>query len=167
MRILHWALRCLSDRLMLPFFDLLGGTRDTVLGGRLCVLYTIGRKSGLRREIPLNYAPTTRGAALLAGFGRGAGWVYNLRAEPRTQVLVGDRVYPATAVELTDPEQALRATRAVLRNAGAAGFFYGWDPRRASDDRVRAVVEGTFAFHLVFENPPPWSPGATVRHETS
>ncbi len=158
MRLLHWVMRVGSDRIMLPFFEALGGTRDTVLGGRLCVLRTVGRKSGLAREIPLSYAPTTRGVALLAGFGRGTGWVYNLRAQPRASMLVGERVYSATAVEIIDREQARRATRAVLRNAGAAGFFYGWDPRRASDARIDTVVEQTLAFHLVFDQPPPWGP---------
>lgn len=158
MRLLHSILRVASDRIMLPCFELLGGTRDTVLGGRLCVLRTVGRRSGLPREIPLSYAPTTRGVALLAGFGRGTGWVYNLRARPRAEVLVGDRPYQATAVEIVERQQARRATRAVLRSAGAAGFFYGWDPRRASDERIDAVVEQTLCFHLVFDQPPPWQP---------
>ena len=43
MRLLHWLLRVLSDRLMLPLFELLGGTMDTTLGGRLCVLHAVGR----------------------------------------------------------------------------------------------------------------------------
>ena len=157
MRLLHWLLRALSDRIMLPLFGVLGGTMDTTLGGRLCVLYTIGRKSGRPREIPLNYVPTKVGVGLLAGFGRSAGWVYNLRATPRTSLLVGDRRYDATAVELTDRDQAKAVTRGVLRNAGAMGFFYGWDPRRASEDQVGAVVDETLVFHLVFDEPPPWT----------
>ena len=166
MRILRWLLRVGSDRLMLPFFDLFGGTRDTTLGGRLCVLHTVGRKSGTPRVVPLNYARTTRGVVLLSGFGRGAGWIYNLRARPATEILIGARLYPATAVEITDADQALRATRAVLCNAGAAGFFYGWDPRRASDERVRRVVAETLVFELVFDEPPPWAPGSAAADET-
>ncbi|HSM32960.1 MAG TPA: nitroreductase family deazaflavin-dependent oxidoreductase [Anaerolineae bacterium] len=155
-RLIHRLLRLLSDHLMLPLFEAMGGTQDSVLGGRLCVLRTIGRKSGQPREIPLNYAPTTAGVALLAGFGRSAGWVYNLRAQPRTEVLVGERCYRATAVEISHPVQALRATRAVLRNAGVAGFFYGWDPRRASDEQLAGVVSETVCFHLRFDEPPAW-----------
>jgi len=79
MRLLHRLLRLMSDYLMLPFFDA-GGTRDSTLGGRLCVLRTIGRKSGQPREIPLDYAPAMAGLVLLAGFGRRAGWVHDLRA---------------------------------------------------------------------------------------
>lgn len=163
MRLLHWLLRTLSDRIMLPFFDLVGGTVDTTLGGRLCVLRTTGRKSGLPREIPLNYVPTTSGVGLFAGFGRSAGWVHNLRARPHATVLVGTRVYEATAVELHDRAQGIAVTRGVLRNAGAMGFFYGWDPRRASDERVASVLDETLAFHLVFETPPPWAPQDAAR----
>ena len=80
MRLLHRALRLLSDYIMLPMFGLVGGTRDTVLGGRLCVLYTVGRRSGHPRQIPLNYATTTQGLAVIAGFGRSTGWVHNLKS---------------------------------------------------------------------------------------
>jgi len=157
MRLLRQALRLLSDYLMLPLFGVLGGTRDSTLGGRLCVLHTVGRKTGLPREIPLSYTRTTAGVVVLAGFGRGCGWIYNLRAQPRVEVLVGDQDYSAIAVEVIDPEQALRATRALLKDAGVAGFFYGWDPRRASDEQVRRVVDETSCFHLRFEGEPAWS----------
>ena len=164
MRLLHWLLRALSDRIMLPLFEVLGGTMDSTLGGRLCVFYTIGRKSGRPREIPLNYVPTTVGVGLLAGFGRSTGWVHNLRSEPRTSLLIGDRRYDATAIELTDRDQVMAVTRGALRNAGAMGFFYGWDPRRASDEQVGAVVDETLAFHLVFDDPPPWTPAGVSRN---
>jgi len=157
MRLLRQALRLLSDYLMLPLFGVLGGTRDSTLGGRLCVLRTVGRKSGLPREIPLSYSPTTAGVVVLAGFGRGCGWVHNLRAQPRVEVLVGEHAHRAMAVEIIDPEQSLRATRAALKDAGAAGFFYGWDPRRASDEQVRRVVDETYCFHLRFEGERAWS----------
>ena len=157
MWLLRRSMRLLSDYLMLPWFDMLGGTRDSVLGGRLCVLHTVGRRSGEPREIPLNYAPSSAGVALLAGFGRSSGWVHNLRAQPGAELLVGDVRYRATAVEITHPRQAARATRAVLRNAGVAGFFYGWDSRRASDAQVENVVKETICFHLRFDESPPWN----------
>jgi hypothetical protein len=43
-----------------------------------------------------------------------------------------------------------------LCSAGAAGFFYGWDPRRASDERIGRVVDDTMCFHLRFEERPAW-----------
>jgi deazaflavin-dependent oxidoreductase (nitroreductase family) len=157
MRLLHRALRLLSDYLMLPLFGLLGGTRDSTLGGRICVLHTVGRKSGQPRQIPLNFVPTTEGVGLLAGFGRGAGWLYNLRAQPEATIMLGSESYRVTAVEITDPAQALEVTRGVLRNAGAMGYFYGWDPRTASDEQVQAVVDETFCFHMRFEESPSWA----------
>jgi deazaflavin-dependent oxidoreductase (nitroreductase family) len=157
MRLLHRALRLLSDYLMLPLFGLLGGTRDSTLGGRICVLHTVGRKSGQPRQIPLNFVPTTESVGLLAGFGRGTGWLYNLRAQPEATIMLGSESYRVTAVEITDPAQALEVTRGVLRNAGAMGYFYGWDPRTASDEQVQAVVDETFCFHMRFEESPSWA----------
>ena len=152
MRLLHRAMRFFSDYMMLPLFGLYGGTRDSVLGGRLCVLRTIGCKSGLPRAIPLNYAPTTAGIVIVAGFGRGTGWVHNLRACPEAEVLIGSDVISVEAVEITRRDQACRATRAVLKDAGAAGFFYGWDPRRASDAQVQRVADELVCFHLRFSD---------------
>ena len=157
MRLLHWLLRALSDHIMLPLFGVLGGTRDSTLGGRMCVLFTVGRKSGQRREIPLNYVPTTQGVGLLAGFGRSTGWVHNLRARPRASLLVGDRTYEVAAFEVLDRAHSIDVTRGVLRNAGAMGFFYGWDPRRASDEQVGRVLDDICLFHLVFDERPPWA----------
>lgn len=133
---------------MLPLFGVFGGTRDSVLGGRLCVLYTVGRKSGRPREIPLNYAATTQGVAVIAGFGRSTGWVHNLRARPEAQVLVGDEVRDVRAQEIRERDQVREVVRAVLKNAGAMGFFYGWDPRRASDEQIEKVAKDLVCFHL-------------------
>ena len=139
-------------------YRLSGGRYGSKMGWiKVALVDTVGRKSGLPREIPLSYTRTSAGVAVLAGFGRSTGWAHNLRARPRADVLVGDTRYAATAVEVTDPLQALRATRAVMCDAGAAGFFYGWDPRRASDEQVRRVVAETCCFHLRFDELPPWA----------
>ena len=150
MRLLHRAMRFFSDYLMLPLFGLYGGTRDTLLGGRLRVLWTIGCRSGLPREIPLNYAPTTAGIVIIAGFGRGTGWVHDLRACPEAEVLIGSEAVSVEAVEITRRDQACRVTRPVLKDAGAMGYFYGWDPRRASDAQVQRVADELVCFHLRF-----------------
>ena len=65
------------------------------------------------------------------------------------------------ALELDGRVQAIAVTRGVLRNAGAMGFFYGRDPRRATDVQVGFIVDETFAFHLVFDEAPPWAATAS------
>ena len=65
------------------------------------------------------------------------------------------------ALELDGRVQAIAVTRGVLRNAGAMGFFYGRDPRRATDVQVGFIVDETFAFHLVFDEAPRWAATAS------
>ena len=36
----------------------------------------------------------------------------------------------------------------MLKNAGAMGFFYGWDPRRASDEQIEKVAKDLVCIHL-------------------
>ena len=84
----------------------------------------------------------------MAGFGRRTGWVHNLRARPPAQVLVGSEMRSVVAVEVTDREQAREVVRAVLKNSGVMGFFYGWDSRRASDEQIQKIADGLVCFHL-------------------
>lgn len=152
-RSLTWlrrAMLALNRFIMLPWFRRSGGPRRSTLGGRVCVLRTIGRRSGLLREAPLSYAPAEGGICVAAGFGSQTAWMHNLRANPLAEVQLGRQVLPVEAEELTDPGERDRAIRAVMVNAGAAGFCYGFDPRRVSDERLRAATEEVVVFRLRF-----------------
>lgn len=140
----------LNRLVMLPWFRRSGGPARSTLGGRVCVLRSIGRRSGLLREAPLSYAPTEGGMWVAAGFGPLTAWMHNLRANPLAEVQLGQQVLPVEAEELTDADERLRAIRAVMVNAGAAGFCYGFDPRRASDERIREATLDVVVFRLRF-----------------
>jgi deazaflavin-dependent oxidoreductase (nitroreductase family) len=82
------------------------------------VLTTTGRKSGLPRQTPLQYEQVGDDYYIGSARGPQADWFRNLQADPRVEVLVGGRQFPAQAEAVTDPLRIadflalrLRATR--------------------------------------------------------
>jgi len=84
-----------------------------LMGGRILVLGTIGRKSGKRRETPLEFLhdEATDVFFLMAGWEGRTDWFRNLVAQPRVRVRVGRRRFQADARVLDSEEggEALRS----------------------------------------------------------
>jgi deazaflavin-dependent oxidoreductase (nitroreductase family) len=82
---------------------------------RFCHLTTIGRRTGAPRRIEIWFAaadgPDT--VYLLAGGREHAGWVRNLRADPRAVVEIGGRRLAGVARVLGDDAEAATARRLV------------------------------------------------------
>jgi deazaflavin-dependent oxidoreductase (nitroreductase family) len=72
-------------------------------------LTTTGRRSGQPREIEIWFTARAGRFYVIAEHRQDAAWVQNLTAEPRVQVRVGDRTFPARArlvYERAEPELA-------------------------------------------------------------
>jgi deazaflavin-dependent oxidoreductase (nitroreductase family) len=112
---------------------------DTV--GRIMVLTTIGRKSGLKRRTPMNYARMDGDVYCLAGFGKVADWYRNLQTNPSVEVWLPDGWWTGYAEEVTDPEERLLILRQILINSGfAAETFAGLNPHTISDEALQEVA---------------------------
>ena len=88
----------------------------------VCVLETIGRRSGHPRPIEIWFAadPQRDRIYLLSGGRDEAHWVRNLRANPAVRVGIGDRWYDGVAGEIeTGPDDGL--ARRLL-----AAKYQGW-----------------------------------------
>ena len=85
-------------------------------------LTTAGRRSGLPREIEIWYTTAGGRYYLVAERGEAAGWVRNLRADPRVSVRVGRRRRAARA-RVVDPARRPAVVRAVRARSEAK---YGW-----------------------------------------
>lgn len=108
------------------------------VGGRIMVLTTVGRKTGLFRRTPVNYAWADDAVYCTAGFGKGADWYRNLKANPRVEVWLPDGAWAATAKAVPHTDDTLPIYRQILINGGsAAGAFLGFDPVTAADDVLR------------------------------
>lgn len=111
------------------------------LTGRIMVLGTVGRKSGLMRRTPLNYAPGADEVYALAGFGPRTDWYRNLQEHPFAELWLPTGCWLAEAEEVREPGDRLRAVREVLQASGfAAKAFAGVDPWHIADDDLERVT---------------------------
>jgi deazaflavin-dependent oxidoreductase (nitroreductase family) len=156
-RINRGALMGLSRFFMLPLFHHWRGPRPTRWGGSICVLRTRGRKSGLLREAPLDYAPTSDGILVAAGFGERTHWLLNIRADPRVEVGIGRTTYVGIASEIGDSHERLAAMRAVLQHCGFVGYVFGFSPFTVSDERLERAAQGVTVVRVTLDRPPPAS----------
>jgi deazaflavin-dependent oxidoreductase (nitroreductase family) len=141
--LLRRLFRYLNRFFMVPAFRLgLGPIVGNPFTGYIMVLKTIGQKTGKVRYAPVNYAVLNGHVYCLSGFGQASHWYRNLRAQPRVEVILPGGTIMGMAEEVTDPDEALRAARRVLRNAGFAGFFEGFNPFTAPDDVLRERLAG-------------------------
>ena len=140
LRGFRWANR----RVMLPVLchPALGAWAGSPVAGWFLVLTTTGRRSGLPRRTPLNYAILDGRVYLLSGFGRRADWYRNLTADHRVTLALPGRVVEGSAEPVVDPAEAERAALAVARNCGFALVFEGLNPLTTTDDRLRAQLAG-------------------------
>lgn len=89
------------------------------------ILTTIGAKSGQPRTTPLVFLPDGDRIVLIASNGgnpRNPGWYYNLRANPRAEVLLKGRTATYTAREVHGAERAELWQRAVALYPGYAVY---------------------------------------------
>jgi deazaflavin-dependent oxidoreductase (nitroreductase family) len=76
-------------------------------GAPVCLLTTIGRKSGQRRTVPLWYLADGNDLIVVGSQGGAPvhpAWYLNLTAEPMAEVEIGRRRFPVAARRLDDDE---------------------------------------------------------------
>lgn len=138
MRRIFWYL---NKYFMVPIFRLgLGPFFVNPLAGYIMVLKTIGRKSGKTYYTPVNYAIRKGNVYCISGGRRTSDWFRNLLAHPETEIILPGTAIFARAEEVSDPDEKLALCRQVFINAGFAGFFEGYNPRRISDEAFREKI---------------------------
>ncbi len=103
--------------------------------GRILVLVHTGRRTGLTRRTPLNFAEIDGELHVTAGFGPGADWYRNIKAKPEVEVWLPDGWWTAEAEDVTDHPDRRRLLRAVLVGSGFAAHLFGVSPR-LPDERL-------------------------------
>jgi len=114
--------------------------------GRYMVITHIGRKSGLQRRTPLNFAPIGDKVYCVAGFGHIADWYKNIMVNPEVEVWLPSGRWQALAEDITDGEDSLPIVREVLINSGFAAVFAGINPHTVDDETLK---EQTQEYRLV------------------
>jgi deazaflavin-dependent oxidoreductase (nitroreductase family) len=132
----------LGNRFMVLLFRLgLGNWGNRPETSQVMVLVHRGRKSGLLRKTPVNYAVVDDVIYCTAAFGQRADWYRNVLADPHVQVWLPDGWYAGEAEEVPDDDAQRNALmRQVLIASGfAAPLFAGVNPKTASDAQLAEI----------------------------
>ncbi len=111
------------------------------VGGRIMVITHTGRKTGMRRQTPLNYTEIDGDIYCVAGYGQFSDWYRNLLANPRVEIWLPNAWWTGVAEDVTGEADHLEKVRQVLIASGFAAYAAGINPRSLSDDELAVKVE--------------------------
>jgi len=151
LRAFKWANR----QVMLPMLHnhVVGPWVGSPLIGYFLTLTTIGRRSGLPRQTPLNYAILDGRIYVLCGFGVHADWYRNVTVNPRVTIALPGRTLSGTATPVLDPVEAERAALAVAHNCGFALAFERMNPLTVTDEQLRNQLAGRPVVRIASRDP--------------
>ncbi|MBN1668410.1 MAG: nitroreductase family deazaflavin-dependent oxidoreductase [Anaerolineales bacterium] len=104
--------------------------------GRYMVITHTGRKSGLKRQTPVNYTELDGEVYCTAGFGKISDWYQNMLANPEVEIWLPDGWWQGVAIDVSEAENRIEILRAVLVASGFAGPLFGLDPRKMDDAQL-------------------------------
>ena len=128
-----------GNRFMVLFFRLgLGNMGNRPETSQVMVLSHRGRKSGLLRRTPVNFAVVDGDIYCTAAFGSRADWYRNIQADPNVELWLPNGWYAGVAEEVPDDDPRRNALmRQVLIASGfAAPLFAGVNPKTISEQRL-------------------------------
>jgi len=129
----------LGNRFMVLLFRLgLGSWGNGPQTSQVMVLVHRGRKSGLLRRTPINYAVVDDQIYCTAAFGQRADWYRNVTADPHVQVWLPDGWYAGEAEEVPadDPQRNALMRQVLIASGFAAPLFAGVNPKTLSDEKL-------------------------------
>ena len=131
------------NRFMVLLFRLGLGSwgNGTKFGGSVMVIKHTGRKTGLTRLTPVNYATVDGDIYCTAAFGRVADWYLNIIANPQVEVWLPDGRWAGTAEDVTSDEKGAFYLRQVIIASGFAGPLFGVNPKHLSDQDFERLLE--------------------------
>jgi deazaflavin-dependent oxidoreductase (nitroreductase family) len=135
--------RLLNKFFMVPIFRLgFGPLFGNPFTGYIMVLKPVGRKSGRIRFTPVNYAIYRGNIYCVSGGGKSSDWYLNLLARPEVEVILPAGAVYVHTQEVFDPDERRILIRAILKNAGFAGFFEGYNPWKIGDEALAQKSAG-------------------------
>lgn len=111
---------------------------DLIAAGRVLGLVTRGRETGQPRPVAVGFVEASDGVILIAANAPTTDWALNLLADPRCEVRLGDRRFPAIA-ELLEGIDHATAVRELILRYGTPSERLGHGP----SFRLRPVASGT------------------------
>ena len=96
-KTIYYRMKGLNARMMANYKRGFGPTRVVML------LTTIGRKSGLPRQTPLQFEEVDGTYYIASARGQAADWFKNICANPKVHFQIQEREFDALAEPITDP----------------------------------------------------------------
>jgi deazaflavin-dependent oxidoreductase (nitroreductase family) len=109
--------------------------------GRILVITHTGRKTGMRRRTPVNYALVEGDIYCTAGFGQGSDWYRNILKNPQVEVWLPEGWWSGTAEDVSDSPERLLLLRQVLIASGFAARLAGINPHKISDSGLDQATQ--------------------------
>ena len=100
------------------------------------VITHTGRKSGLKRRTPVNYAMLGGEVFCTAGYGPGTDWYRNLLVNPKVEVWMPEGWFEGIAEDISDNPERTFLMRQVLIGSGFAARLAGINPHKVNDEEL-------------------------------
>ncbi len=111
------------------------------LSGAIMVIKHTGRKTGLTRYTPVNYAVVDGDIYCTAGFGSVCDWYSNLMAIPQVEIWLPDGRWAGVAEDVSDSKDCGVLLRQVIIASGFAGPLFGADPKKLTDADFEKLMD--------------------------
>ncbi len=131
------------NRFMLMLWRLGLGTwgNGTKYGGYIMVIKHAGRKTGLVRCTPVNYAEVNGDIYCMAAFGRVSDWYRNILANPQVEVWLADGRWAGAAKDVSDIDERVHIFRQVIIASGFAGPLFGINQKKLTDEELERFLD--------------------------
>ena len=113
----------------------------TEFGGSIMVIKHTGRKTGLTRYTPVNYAVVDGDIYCTAGFGSTSDWYVNLLAIPQVEIWLPDGRWVGAADDVSDSKDRGALLRQVIIASGFAGPLFGADPKKLTNADFERLMD--------------------------
>jgi deazaflavin-dependent oxidoreductase (nitroreductase family) len=107
--------------------------------GQVLVITHIGRKTGLRRQTPANYAVIDGEIYCTAAFGAHSDWYLNTLKNPNVEVWLPDGWWVGVVEDVSDHENRTQIMREVIISSGFAAYTFGINPQ-CPDEKLEKVT---------------------------
>ena len=100
------------------------------------VLIQIGRKTGIRRYQPLNYAIVDDDIHCIVAFGDISDWYRNIRANPYVEGWLPNGWWAGVAEDFNDSPVRIQLIRQIMITSGFAVYVAGLNPHKMTDEEI-------------------------------
>jgi deazaflavin-dependent oxidoreductase (nitroreductase family) len=99
-----------------------------------------GRKTGMFRRTPVNFAMVGNDLYCTAAYGTQADWYRNILQDPQVEVWLPDGWWKGIAEDRTESENGTEILRRVLIGSGFAARVFGLNPNDLSEEQLKSLL---------------------------